>query len=265
MVPLCKKQGEEATPGLARVSRACAGAPVQGTIGAAVAAAVRRKDSGPDCLRSCLLRRAIMKQQQQPVMSAASTGAAAATAVPAFLSKLWALVGDAPSNQLITWSQVGVLERGQPRRGPGRGNLPFPPDCRPGALLSRSDSLSPVRPPRAGQKARQEAVYEEGGVIRRESRFVPRVKVCLEITDGPRILSLPAPVSVVSPGPASRPRPSRGRGRREASTVTWRTARPPRDPPSGKHHCRRAWTETGTGGWQRLWGVCRTGEIPWCR
>ncbi|KAG8123887.1 hypothetical protein E2320_019247 [Naja naja] len=52
-----------------------------------------------------------MKQQQQPVMSAASTGAAAAavaaTAVPAFLSKLWALVGDAPSNQLITWSQNG--------------------------------------------------------------------------------------------------------------------------------------------------------------
>ncbi|KAL7987792.1 hypothetical protein Chor_006711 [Crotalus horridus] len=50
-----------------------------------------------------------MKQQQQPVMSAGSTGAAAAaaTAVPAFLSKLWALVGDAPSNQLITWSQNG--------------------------------------------------------------------------------------------------------------------------------------------------------------
>ncbi|XP_070589541.1 heat shock factor protein 2 isoform X2 [Erythrolamprus reginae] len=53
-----------------------------------------------------------MKQQQQPVMAAASTGAAAAaaaaaTTVPAFLSKLWALVGDAPSNQLITWSQNG--------------------------------------------------------------------------------------------------------------------------------------------------------------
>lgn len=70
-----------------------------------------------------------MKQQQQPVMSAASTGAAAAaaaTAVPAFLSKLWALVGDAPSNQLITWSQVGVLERGQPRRGAGRTGLFLP-------------------------------------------------------------------------------------------------------------------------------------------
>ncbi|XP_061479712.1 heat shock factor protein 2 isoform X3 [Rhineura floridana] len=46
-----------------------------------------------------------MKQQQQPVASVANTGAS--TAVPAFLSKLWALVGDAPSNQLITWSQNG--------------------------------------------------------------------------------------------------------------------------------------------------------------
>ncbi|XP_044281491.1 heat shock factor protein 2 isoform X2 [Varanus komodoensis] len=43
--------------------------------------------------------------KQQPVASAANAGAA--TAVPAFLSKLWALVGDAPSNQLITWSQNG--------------------------------------------------------------------------------------------------------------------------------------------------------------
>uniref|UniRef100_A0A8D0C845 Heat shock transcription factor 2 n=1 Tax=Salvator merianae TaxID=96440 RepID=A0A8D0C845_SALMN len=43
--------------------------------------------------------------KQQPVASAASTGASAT--VPAFLSKLWALVGDAPSNQLITWSQNG--------------------------------------------------------------------------------------------------------------------------------------------------------------
>ncbi|KAJ6655253.1 hypothetical protein lerEdw1_005597 [Lerista edwardsae] len=41
-----------------------------------------------------------MKQQ-----SASTMGASAA--VPAFLSKLWALVGDAPSNQLITWSQNG--------------------------------------------------------------------------------------------------------------------------------------------------------------
>uniref|UniRef100_A0A8D0GWK0 Heat shock transcription factor 2 n=1 Tax=Sphenodon punctatus TaxID=8508 RepID=A0A8D0GWK0_SPHPU len=42
-----------------------------------------------------------MKQQQQQPPAAASVG------VPAFLSKLWALVGDAPSNQLITWSQNG--------------------------------------------------------------------------------------------------------------------------------------------------------------
>ncbi|XP_024048381.1 heat shock factor protein 2 [Terrapene carolina triunguis] len=40
-----------------------------------------------------------MKQQQQ--LAAASAG------VPAFLSKLWALLGEAPSNQLITWSQNG--------------------------------------------------------------------------------------------------------------------------------------------------------------
>ncbi|NXT21995.1 HSF2 protein, partial [Syrrhaptes paradoxus] len=31
----------------------------------------------------------------------------ASAGVPAFLSKLWALVGEAPSNQLITWSQSG--------------------------------------------------------------------------------------------------------------------------------------------------------------
>ncbi|NWH75370.1 HSF2 protein, partial [Piaya cayana] len=31
----------------------------------------------------------------------------ASAGVPAFLSKLWALVGEAPSNQLITWSQNG--------------------------------------------------------------------------------------------------------------------------------------------------------------
>ncbi|CAM5101111.1 unnamed protein product [Eretmochelys imbricata] len=41
-----------------------------------------------------------MKQQQQPA-------AAASAGVPAFLSKLWALLGEAPSNQLITWSQNG--------------------------------------------------------------------------------------------------------------------------------------------------------------
>lgn len=44
--------------------------------------------------------------KQQPVASAAAN-AGGATAVPAFLSKLWTLVGDAPSNQLITWSQNG--------------------------------------------------------------------------------------------------------------------------------------------------------------
>ncbi|XP_050805640.1 heat shock factor protein 2 [Gopherus flavomarginatus] len=38
-------------------------------------------------------------KQQQP--------AAASAGVPAFLSKLWALLGEAPSNQLITWSQNG--------------------------------------------------------------------------------------------------------------------------------------------------------------
>ncbi|CAM5132540.1 unnamed protein product [Natator depressus] len=41
-----------------------------------------------------------MKQQQQQP-------AAASAGVPAFLSKLWALLGEAPSNQLITWSQNG--------------------------------------------------------------------------------------------------------------------------------------------------------------
>ncbi|XP_043366830.1 heat shock factor protein 2 isoform X1 [Dermochelys coriacea] len=45
-----------------------------------------------------------MKQQQQP---AAAAAAAASAGVPAFLSKLWALLGEAPSNQLITWSQNG--------------------------------------------------------------------------------------------------------------------------------------------------------------
>ncbi|CAM4533708.1 unnamed protein product [Lepidochelys olivacea] len=45
-----------------------------------------------------------MKQQQQQPAAAA---AAASAGVPAFLSKLWALLGEAPSNQLITWSQNG--------------------------------------------------------------------------------------------------------------------------------------------------------------
>ncbi|XP_051470057.1 heat shock factor protein 2 isoform X2 [Apus apus] len=45
-----------------------------------------------------------MKQQQaQPPQPQPSAGAG----VPAFLSKLWALVGEDPSSQLITWSQNG--------------------------------------------------------------------------------------------------------------------------------------------------------------
>lgn len=59
--------------------------------------------------------RATMKQQQQPSQppqrqpppsSSSSAGGGGGAGVPAFLSKLWALVGEAPSNQLITWSQV---------------------------------------------------------------------------------------------------------------------------------------------------------------
>ncbi|XP_077156787.1 heat shock factor protein 2 isoform X2 [Paroedura picta] len=46
-----------------------------------------------------------MKQQPAAAMTTSPSGPG--TAVPAFLSKLWALVGDAPSNQLITWSQNG--------------------------------------------------------------------------------------------------------------------------------------------------------------
>ncbi|XP_069661249.1 heat shock factor protein 2 isoform X2 [Haliaeetus albicilla] len=44
-------------------------------------------------------------QQQQPPQPQPPPSASAG--VPAFLSKLWALVGEAPSNQLITWSQNG--------------------------------------------------------------------------------------------------------------------------------------------------------------
>ncbi|XP_074902954.1 heat shock factor protein 2 isoform X2 [Buteo buteo] len=43
--------------------------------------------------------------QQQPPQPQPPPSASAG--VPAFLSKLWALVGEAPSNQLITWSQNG--------------------------------------------------------------------------------------------------------------------------------------------------------------
>ncbi|XP_068260026.1 heat shock factor protein 2 isoform X2 [Nyctibius grandis] len=48
-----------------------------------------------------------MKQQQQPQPPQPQPPPAASAGVPAFLSKLWALVGEAPSNQLITWSQNG--------------------------------------------------------------------------------------------------------------------------------------------------------------
>ncbi|XP_062428584.1 heat shock factor protein 2 isoform X2 [Rhea pennata] len=51
-----------------------------------------------------------MKQQQQPQQQQPQQPQqppSAGAGVPAFLSKLWALVGEAPSNQLITWSQNG--------------------------------------------------------------------------------------------------------------------------------------------------------------
>ncbi|KAM6405008.1 heat shock factor protein 2 isoform 2-T2 [Pluvialis apricaria] len=53
-----------------------------------------------------------MKQQQQqppqqPPQTQRQPPPSAGAGVPAFLSKLWALVGEAPSNQLITWSQNG--------------------------------------------------------------------------------------------------------------------------------------------------------------
>uniref|UniRef100_A0A672TKG0 Heat shock transcription factor 2 n=2 Tax=Strigops habroptila TaxID=2489341 RepID=A0A672TKG0_STRHB len=51
-----------------------------------------------------------MKQQPQnpqPQHPQPQPPPAAGAGVPAFLSKLWALVGEAPSNQLITWSQNG--------------------------------------------------------------------------------------------------------------------------------------------------------------
>lgn len=58
-----------------------------------------------------------MKQEQQqqspapppqpPQPPQQSSPPFASPGVPAFLSKLWALLGETPSNQLITWSQVG--------------------------------------------------------------------------------------------------------------------------------------------------------------
>ncbi|KAI6071309.1 Heat shock factor protein 2 isoform X2 [Aix galericulata] len=46
-------------------------------------------------------------KQQHPQQPAQQQPPSAGAGVPAFLSKLWALVGEAPSNQLITWSQNG--------------------------------------------------------------------------------------------------------------------------------------------------------------
>lgn len=48
-----------------------------------------------------------MKQEPQQQQPSAQQPPSAGAGVPAFLSKLWALVGEAPSNQLITWSQNG--------------------------------------------------------------------------------------------------------------------------------------------------------------
>lgn len=45
-------------------------------------------------------------KQEQPQTPQPQPPPSASAGVPAFLSKLWALVGEAPSNQLITWSQV---------------------------------------------------------------------------------------------------------------------------------------------------------------
>ncbi|KAK2517956.1 Hsf2 [Columba guinea] len=44
-------------------------------------------------------------KQEQPQTPQPQPPPSASAGVPAFLSKLWALVGEAPSNQLITWSQ----------------------------------------------------------------------------------------------------------------------------------------------------------------
>ncbi|XP_054249065.1 heat shock factor protein 2 [Indicator indicator] len=48
-----------------------------------------------------------MKQQQQPQPPQPQPPPSASAGVPAFLSKLWALVSEAPNNRLITWSQNG--------------------------------------------------------------------------------------------------------------------------------------------------------------
>ncbi|XP_071597144.1 heat shock factor protein 2 isoform X1 [Heliangelus exortis] len=48
-----------------------------------------------------------MKQQQQQSSQPPQPQSSAGAGVPAFLSKLWALVGEDPNSQLITWSQNG--------------------------------------------------------------------------------------------------------------------------------------------------------------
>lgn len=58
--------------------------------------------------------------------------AAASAGVPAFLSKLWALLGEAPSNQLITWSQVGAPETGSRPPPPGKRRVSPPPPAHTG-------------------------------------------------------------------------------------------------------------------------------------
>ncbi|XP_064026270.1 heat shock factor protein 2 isoform X3 [Pogoniulus pusillus] len=47
------------------------------------------------------------QQQQQPQPLQPQPPPSASAGVPAFLSKLWALVSEAPNNRLITWSQNG--------------------------------------------------------------------------------------------------------------------------------------------------------------
>uniref|UniRef100_A0A8C3XIL5 Heat shock transcription factor 2 n=1 Tax=Chelydra serpentina TaxID=8475 RepID=A0A8C3XIL5_CHESE len=77
----------------------------------------------------------------------------ASAGVPAFLSKLWALLGEAPSSQLITWSQVGPPPPEPPplphraRDGPRAAALPSP---QPEELSSIWDSYSDLSPKKNG-------------------------------------------------------------------------------------------------------------------
>lgn len=91
--------------------------------------------------------RPTMKQQQQhpqPQPPQAQPLSAAGGGVPAFLSKLWALVGEAPSNQLITWSQV----RQRPARVRGEVGCARPSVrvrvCRPFPPFSGGQHLGPA-------------------------------------------------------------------------------------------------------------------------